>query len=72
VAFEQCSICLMDFSSDDEIIPLPCDEKHYFHAQCIQEWLSNNNICPLCKTPITEEGLNEQRQRLDQQRPQNQ
>ncbi len=30
-AFEQCAICLMDFEKDDEITPLPCDEKHYFH-----------------------------------------
>jgi E3 ubiquitin-protein ligase DOA10 len=58
VAFETCAICLMEFTAEDEITPLPCDEKHYFHTSCIEEWLKNNNICPLCKKPITEEGIN--------------
>jgi hypothetical protein len=57
VAFEQCAICLSDFTEQDEIVPLPCDEKHYFHPSCIQGWLRNNNTCPLCKKPITQEGI---------------
>ncbi len=63
VAFDQCAICLVEFTPQDEIIPLPCDEKHYFHTPCISEWLKNNNICPLCKKPITEEDLDQQRRR---------
>lgn len=63
-AFEQCAICLVDFQESDEIIPLPCDPKHYFHPECIEGWLKNNNICPLCKTPITEEALNVQRRNI--------
>jgi hypothetical protein len=31
VAFDTCSICLLEFTPEDEIIPLPCDEKHIFH-----------------------------------------
>jgi hypothetical protein len=48
----------MDFTAEDDIIPLPCDDKHYFHPSCIEEWLKNNNNCPLCKKPITEEAVN--------------
>ncbi|CDW81070.1 zinc finger protein [Stylonychia lemnae] len=60
-AFEQCAICLLDFQKDDEIIPLPCDEKHYFHPECIEQWLKNNNTCPLCKKAITKEALEKQK-----------
>lgn len=56
---EACSICLMEFNENDEIIPLPCNEKHIFHDECIKGWLKNNNCCPLCKQPITEENLKE-------------
>lgn len=56
-AQETCSICLIDFTEQDEIIPLPCDAKHYFHPACIEGWLKNNNSCPLCKKEITKEAL---------------
>jgi len=52
-----CSICLMEYSEADEIIQLPCDERHFFHAPCIKDWLDKNNTCPLCKAPITQEAL---------------
>lgn len=31
----ECCICLEEFKDDDEIVPLPCNPKHYFHADCI-------------------------------------
>lgn len=61
VAQEQCAICLIDYTNDDEIITLPCDAKHYFHPDCIYEWLNKNNCCPLCKAPITKEALDRQK-----------
>jgi hypothetical protein len=33
----QCSICMEDFKLNEEAKKLPC--KHYFHTQCITEWL---------------------------------
>jgi len=30
-AQESCPICMTDFAEADDIVPLPCDEKHYFH-----------------------------------------
>ena len=52
-----CSICLLEYSENDEIIQLPCDERHFFHSGCITEWLNKNNNCPLCKAPITQDAL---------------
>lgn len=57
---EACSICLEDFKEDDEIITLPCNKNHIFHAQCILEWLPQNNACPLCKEPVSKETLENQ------------
>jgi E3 ubiquitin-protein ligase DOA10 len=61
-----CTICLLEYAQDDEIIQLPCDERHFFHSGCITEWLNKNNNCPLCKAPITSEALQEQQRRLQE------
>lgn len=41
----ECTIC-MEFLNDYE--SLKCG--HKFHVQCIDEWLQNHEICPVCKT----------------------
>jgi len=46
-----CSVCLDDFGDGDAIRTLPCF--HTYHQPCIDRWLSSNNSCPVCKTPIT-------------------
>ncbi|CDW90885.1 zinc finger protein [Stylonychia lemnae] len=52
---DQCSICWIEFKSDDEITPLSCDPKHYFHTKCIEDWIrTGKNTCPLCRQPIRE------------------
>ena len=49
---KDCSICLCEFQDDEEITPLPCTAKHYFHSACIENWLKTNNTCPLCRQVI--------------------
>ena len=44
-----CSICLINFHSDDEILVFSCDSKHYFHSKCGSEWLEIKPECPLCR-----------------------
>ena len=56
---DECAICLDQFSEDCEVTPLPCDIRHYFHSHCIEDWIKENNICPLCKKEITVEGMKE-------------
>lgn len=41
-----CSICLMECS--DNNVKLKCG--HFFHNQCILNWININNICPYCRT----------------------
>ena len=31
----ECAICMVEFTEDDEVTPLPCPGNHYFHSACI-------------------------------------
>lgn len=43
-----CSICHSEFVQDQHKIRiLPC--LHYFHSQCIKDWLDKSSTCPLCR-----------------------
>lgn len=43
-----CSICLGEYQPKETLRTIPqC--KHYFHADCIDEWLKMNTTCPLCR-----------------------
>ena len=46
-----CDICKNTFENKDLIRRLKC--KHFFHIQCIDNWLINYNTnCPICKQNI--------------------
>lgn len=49
-----CGICLDELGVGEDVIELPCKDKHYFHIKkegCdgIYPWLRENNTCPLCR-----------------------
>jgi len=41
-----CAVCLSDFESMDTLRRLPCN--HSFHSGCVDKWLQQNKVCPLC------------------------
>jgi len=45
-----CSICLSEYETGNEIKILPC--LHKFHKDCIDSWLDAHNTCPVCKYKI--------------------
>lgn len=47
---EQCSVCLVEFQSEEEVSQLSgC--RHVFHNSCIRSWLLRNQFtCPLCRS----------------------
>ena len=47
---ERCTVCLCDFDSGDEVRALNCS--HKFHVECIDQWLSINKKCPLCREDV--------------------
>ena len=42
-----CSICLELYKKSDTLRELPC--KHDFHEECLLDWLSMHNSCPVCR-----------------------
>ncbi|CAD8208931.1 unnamed protein product [Paramecium pentaurelia] len=47
---EICTICLQEINDKDLIKILKCN--HYFHNQCIKEWLIIKAECPTCRDKI--------------------
>ncbi|EAR95618.2 anaphase-promoting complex subunit 11 RING-H2 finger protein (macronuclear) [Tetrahymena thermophila SB210] len=42
-----CSLCLVEFVKGQKLRITICS--HYFHSQCLEEWLESNENCPLCR-----------------------
>ena len=56
----ECSICKDEFKEGDAVTVLPCGGKHFFHDECIDNWLGKlSKKCPLCRTDL-EDLLKEQ------------
>jgi len=47
VGSDECVICLDDYDYDNNVGKLRCN--HYYHQKCIERWLMEKTICPLCK-----------------------
>ncbi|XP_011097006.1 uncharacterized protein LOC105176030 [Sesamum indicum] len=45
---KKCSICQEEYELDDEMGKLNCG--HFYHIDCIRQWLGQKNSCPICKT----------------------
>jgi len=47
---EACSVCLVEFESEDMVSQLPrCG--HVFHMVCIEKWVERSQFtCPLCRS----------------------
>ncbi|KAK4802846.1 hypothetical protein SAY86_001049 [Trapa natans] len=43
-----CSICLCEYQPKETLRAIP-DCSHYFHVECVDEWLRLNPTCPLCR-----------------------
>ena len=44
---EDCLICHDNFEKNNRAIVLSCN--HFFHKECIQQWFTKSNKCPLCR-----------------------
>ncbi|CAH1451555.1 unnamed protein product [Lactuca virosa] len=43
-----CAICLSDYKPKESLRTIP-ECNHYFHSDCIDEWLKLNATCPVCR-----------------------
>lgn len=49
-----CLICLSEYEAEECVRTLPCCKTytvHFFHKDCVDKWLKDNRLCPVCKTP---------------------
>ncbi|GAV65770.1 zf-RING_2 domain-containing protein [Cephalotus follicularis] len=51
-----CPICLSEYRSKETLRTIP-ECNHYFHANCIDEWLKINATCPLCRNSPEESSI---------------
>ncbi|CAD8123154.1 unnamed protein product [Paramecium sonneborni] len=47
---ETCAICLLDLNEQKVIKILKCN--HFFHQECIKQWLQLKAECPTCRDKI--------------------
>eukprot|EP00428_Durinskia_dybowskii_P073713 CAMPEP_0170395282 /NCGR_PEP_ID=MMETSP0117_2-20130122/21693_1 /TAXON_ID=400756 /ORGANISM="Durinskia baltica, Strain CSIRO CS-38" /LENGTH=146 /DNA_ID=CAMNT_0010651577 /DNA_START=373 /DNA_END=813 /DNA_ORIENTATION=+ len=45
-----CNICLAPYEAGDEVRTIPC--MHKYHRNCIDTWLRERALCPICKHPV--------------------
>eukprot|EP00759_Apiculatamorpha_spiralis_P046482 PhF_6_TR42839/c0_g1_i1/m.64875 len=45
-----CTICLDEYEEGCTLGILPCN--HGFHKDCVDRWVSENNVCPMCKQDV--------------------
>lgn len=51
---DTCTVCFGRFEPSDDVIQIPCQQKHVFHLKCATSWMEKSEQCPLCKTNIVE------------------
>lgn len=50
IGVETCPICIIDFEDGDDLRVLPCEGRHRFHRDCVDQWLLElSSSCPLCR-----------------------
>jgi len=47
---QTCTICIEEYSKGDEIKTVPC--LHFYHSECIDEWLKRSKCCPVCNGAV--------------------
>ncbi|KAI3792613.1 hypothetical protein L2E82_06496 [Cichorium intybus] len=52
-----CAICLCDYKPKESLRTIP-ECNHYFHYECIDEWLKLNATCPVCRNTPESSALN--------------
>ncbi|KAM3350414.1 hypothetical protein ACQJBY_022899 [Aegilops geniculata] len=51
---EACIICQEEYKAEDCVGILDCG--HRYHAECLKQWLTVKNLCPICKTTALSAG----------------
>ncbi|EFP85104.1 uncharacterized protein PGTG_11273 [Puccinia graminis f. sp. tritici CRL 75-36-700-3] len=44
-----CTICLIRYAPDSQVVVLACHDTHHFHRSCLSRWVYTQATCPLCR-----------------------
>jgi len=58
-----CVICLDDEDKFECYVKLKCN--HFFHIECLHEWICEQNTCPLCRAEIIDKNIIYQLQHMN-------
>lgn len=47
---EMCAICMDEYKEEDKVFEFSCSGGHFFHQDCLNDWMKRKANCPLCKT----------------------
>ena len=47
---DSCTICQSEFIHGENLKILNC--QHFYHNNCVEEWLKSNKSCPICKEDV--------------------
>ncbi|EAR96199.1 RING-H2 zinc finger protein (macronuclear) [Tetrahymena thermophila SB210] len=52
---DSCAVCLCEFENSDICRETICN--HYFHKDCLEQWLKKQENCPFCRTDLQKNSL---------------
>ena len=50
---DKCTVCQEQYEPSDVLLQLPC--KHWFHSDCIAQWLRASKMCPVCMGEVEDD-----------------
>lgn len=50
---DECTFCY-ELLADTKVVRLPCSDLHVFHFECIEQWLTTNQTCPVCRSEVSD------------------
>ncbi|XP_022877162.1 E3 ubiquitin ligase BIG BROTHER-related-like isoform X2 [Olea europaea var. sylvestris] len=53
---DSCVICRLEYEDGDTLTVLSC--KHFYHPECINNWLRINKVCPVCSAEVVSSSVN--------------
>ncbi|KQJ92286.1 probable E3 ubiquitin-protein ligase ATL45 [Brachypodium distachyon] len=51
-----CVICIEEYEVGEELSVVPCEYRHAFHRSCLEQWLAQSRLCPLCRHALPAKG----------------
>ncbi|KAG9141896.1 hypothetical protein Leryth_009267 [Lithospermum erythrorhizon] len=51
---DPCVICRCDYEDGETLTVLSC--KHSYHSECVNNWLLQNKVCPICNAEVSTSG----------------